>query len=107
MNKRVVSPLQYDGAMDSILFELWFENCLIPALPSNSVIVMDNASFHRKSRLVPLAQVSGHSIIFLPPYSPELNLIENTWSWLKIKLKKVMGDFDCFDKALCYCFRWI
>jgi len=107
MNKKVISPLQYDGAMDSALFELWFENCLIPELPPNSVIVMDNASFHRKGRLIPLAQSFGHSIIFLPPYSPELNLIEYTWSWLKSKLKKVIDDFDCFDDALCYCFMWI
>jgi len=107
MNKKIVSPLQYDGAMDSVLFELWFEKCLLPELPPNSVIVMDNASFHRKGRLIVLAHNLGHTIIFLPPYSPELNLIEYSWSWLKNKLKKVAAEFDCFDEALRYCFRWI
>ena len=107
MNKKIISPLQYDGAMDSTLFELWFEQCLIPELPPNSVIVMDNASFHRKSRLIPFAQSSGHNMIFLPPYSPDFNKIEHVWSWLKNKLKKVITEFECFDDALCYCFRWI
>jgi len=68
---------------------------------------MDNASFHRKGRLIVLAHNLGHTIIFLPPYSPELNLIEYSWSWLKNKLKKVAAEFDCFDEALRYCFRWI
>ena len=107
MNKKIVSPLQYDGAMDSTLFELWFEQCLIPELPPNSVIIMDNASFHRKSRLVSLSEKSCHNIVFLPPYSPEFNLIEHTWSWLKSKLKKVIADFEYFDDALRYCFGWI
>jgi putative transposase len=57
--------------------------------------VLDNASFHNKKRLHLLAQKYGHKIIFLPPYSSELNPIEKFWSWLKGKLKKVLRDFDC------------
>ena len=104
LGNKIISPLQYEGTMNSELFEQWFENCLCVDLPSNSVIVMDNATFHRKSSLSFIAHRHGHKIIFLPPYSPELNPIENFWSWLKGKLRKVLGDFDCFDDALCYCF---
>jgi len=104
LGKKIISPLQYQGSMDSKLFEFWFENCLCINIPPKSVIVMDNASFHRKASLSLLAKKFGHQIIFLPPYSPELNPIENFWSWLKSKLKKVLREFDCFDDALCYCF---
>ena len=46
--------------MDSGLFEIWFKKCLLLKLPENSVIVMDNAAFHRKSMLFSTAEESGH-----------------------------------------------
>jgi hypothetical protein len=49
--KSIVAPMQYDGPMDSERFESWFGAWLLPSLPVGSVIVMDNASFHRKGRL--------------------------------------------------------
>ena len=107
LGRNIVAPLQYEGSMDSRLFEHWFEYCLIPALPPNSTVVLDNASFHNKKRIVLLAQQHGHQVIFLPPYSPELNEIENFWGWLKGKLKKVGHLFDNFDDALRYCFNVI
>ena len=73
-------------------------------LPPDMALVMDNASFHRKNKLVPIAKKYGHNIIFLPPYSPELNMIEYFWAWLKAKMRKVLHNYDSFDEALCYCF---
>jgi len=107
IGKEIVAPLQYDGAMDSMLFETWFEQRLLPSLPEKTIIVMDNATFHRKSKLIPLANGSGREIIFLPPYSPELNLIENFWSWLKRRLKKVISQFDSLDLAISDSFKLI
>ena len=104
MGKKIISPLQYDGTMDSTLFEIWFIEMLLPALPVNTTIIMDNASFHRKNRLILLAEIAGHRIIFLPPYSPNLNPIENFWSWLKSRLRKVLPYFESFDDALMDCF---
>ena len=74
--------------MDHKLFELWFEERLLKAIKPDTVIVMDNASFHRKKVLVKLAQKSSCSVIFLPTYSPALNPIEKFWTHLKRKLKK-------------------
>lgn len=105
MGKEIVAPLQYDGTMDSSLFEQWFKECLLPNLPPKSVIVMDNAAFHRKRRLFLLAENKGHRLIFLPPYSPELNPIENFWSWLKRQLRKVLPYSHSFDDALFECFQ--
>jgi len=104
MGKSILAPLAYGGAMDSLLFETWFERCLLPALPEATVIVMDNASFHRKSRLTYLANNSGHRLIFLPPYSPELNPIEHFWSWLKRHLRKILPLHSSFHDALCSAF---
>ena len=105
IGKSLLAPLTYNGAMDSLLFEMWFENCLLPVLPKAAVIVMDNASFHRKNKLVPLAEKSGHRLIFLPPYSPELNPIENFWSWLKRYLRKTLPSTSSFNDALCSAFK--
>ena len=49
--KKILAPMQYSGTMDGKFFEYWFESCLIEEVPTNGVIVMDNATFHRKKRL--------------------------------------------------------
>jgi transposase len=104
MGKFILAPLTYAGAMDSLLFETWFEKCLLPALPKTAVIVMDNASFHRKNKLFAFVEKSGHRLIFLPPYSPELNPIENFWSRLKRHLRKILHQHSSFHDAFCSAF---
>ncbi len=82
---QIIAPLQYKGMMHAEFFEAWFEHELIPLLTKSEVVVMDDASFHRKNCLNNIAQKYGIKIIFLPPYSPELNPIEHFWHWLKKK----------------------
>ena len=48
LGKHIVAPMQYNGITDSTLFEFWFEQCLLLCIPEDAVIVLDNASFHRK-----------------------------------------------------------
>ena len=105
IGKEIIAPLQYDGTMDSSLFEHWFEQLFLPSLLLGAAIVMDNAAFHRRSHLIPLAQNAGHLLIFLPPYSPELNPIEKYWSWLKRNLRKILPQYESFDAALSACFQ--
>lgn len=100
LGQEIISPLEYPGTMDSSLFEFWFVQQLLPALPSDAVIVMDNASFHRKAQLTCLAQKHGFRLIFLPPYSPELNPIEHFWAWLKRFLRSSLSSSISFDVAL-------
>ena len=105
IRKTIIAPLQYEGTTDSGLFGLRFENCLLPSLPDKSVIVMDNASFHRKKKLLDLAEKEEMRLIFLPPYSPELNPIETFWNWLKCHLCKTLPLYASFDDAICSAFN--
>lgn len=95
-----VAPLEYTGTTDSILFEYWFENCLLKEVKAGSTIVLDNATFHKKSILTSLANSYHCEALFLPPYSPDFNPIEKRWAWLKRKLRKILPDFISFSDAL-------
>lgn len=103
--KDIVAPLQYSGTMDSVLFEFWFTTMLLPLLAPGSVIVMDNARFHCKSKLLLAAHEAGCDILFLPPYSPDLNNIELFWAWLKSRLRKILPLFLSLDDAITDCFN--
>ena len=66
---------------------------------------MDNASFHRKKRLYELAKQYKVRIIFLPPYSPELNPIENFWHWLKKKISDLLKFSPNLDEVIISIFK--
>lgn len=83
---KLVEPVIYEGTADSVLIYTYFEKVL-PRLGSKSVIVMDNASFHKSNKLKKLFQKYNHKLVFLPPYSPELNPIENMWGTIKQNLR--------------------
>ena len=100
MGEKIVAPMEYAGTMDSVLFESWFEKCFLPVIKKGTVIVMDNASFHRKKQLICAAQKAECFLIFLPPYSPQFNPIEKFWSWLKRYLRKILPFHKSFDSAL-------
>ena len=58
----------YEHSTTSAFFEDWFEFELIPLLPVNALVIMDNASFHRKNVLAEIAHRYGINVLFLPPY---------------------------------------
>lgn len=99
-----VAPMEYSSNTDSVLFEFWFANCLLNEIKPGSVIVLDNATFHKKSALPTLAQKKDCRVLFLPPYSPDLNPIEKKWAWLKKRLRKLLPYFDSFEQAFLTCF---
>ncbi len=100
LGKDILAACSYEGTMNHTLFEDWFENKLLPTHAKGTVIVMDNASFHRRKQLYCLAQKRECSLIFLLPYSPELNPIEHFWAWLKHTLSNIIPVLGSFDDAL-------
>ena len=104
MGGEILAPVQYTGSTNAELFETWFEQVLLPCLPEDTVIVMDNASFHRKKQLFEIADRFGFTLIFLPPYSPELNPIEKFWAWLKKNLAATAHLFPSLDDAIASAF---
>ena len=105
LGERIIAPMQYQGITDSTLFEFWFEQYLLPCLPKNAVIVMDHASFHRKQNLFKISQKHHHALIFLPPYSPDLNPIEKFWAYLKSIIRNFIHSFDSLNDAISFAFQ--
>lgn len=101
---KTIAPMTYSGTTDCVLFEYWFEHAFLKSIPRFSVAVMDNAAFHRKKKLYVLAKNADCDLIFLPPYSPDLNPIENFWAWLKSSLRKILRNSQSFEDALMDCF---
>ena len=97
---RTVAPMYYDGSTNSAVFEFWFEDKLMPELSPGTVVIMDNAQFHRKVELRKIASRYGVLVLFLPPYSPDYNPIEKLWANMKRWLKKNMRNYDSFEDAL-------
>jgi hypothetical protein len=98
----IIAPYVYDWPTKSAWFEEWFGVRLCPLLSLGKVIIMDNALFHRKPVLEKIAVGHGLRIIWLPPYSPDLNRIEKLWANLKKWLKSFADTFDNIQDALWY-----
>lgn len=77
------APLLFEGSCDAIAFNTWLSEMLCPLLDETHVVIMDNASFHKGSKTAALIRGSGASLLFLPPYSPELNPIEKDFANIK------------------------
>jgi transposase len=73
----------FEFNVNANVFHGWVVQCLLPALPSNSVVVMDNASFHKRQDIQEAIAQAGHILEYLPPYSPDLNPIEKKWAQAK------------------------
>jgi transposase len=76
-----------DGAVNADVFEAFVEQVLLPTLGDGDVVVMDNLSSHKRARTRELIQSCGAEVLYLPPYSPDLNPIENVFAKLKQRLR--------------------
>ena len=78
-----------DGAVNSDLFEAFVEQVLVPALTVGDIVVMDNLSSHKRPRVRELVEAAGSQLLYLPPYSPDLNPIEMIFSKIKQLLRSL------------------
>lgn len=80
-----------DGAVNADVFEAFVERVLIEQLRPGDVVIMDNLSSHKRSRTRQLIESVGATLLFLPPYSPDLNPIEMIFS----KIKQLLRSLAC------------
>ena len=89
---KLLCPFAFEGTCDTEVFNFYLFQVLKPILNKKSVIILDNASFHRASKIDQLCKEVGCRVIFLPPYSPDLNKIEGYWHLVKTRLRKLLRD---------------
>ena len=85
----LIAPWVLDGAMNRVSFDTYIEHELAPALRPGQIIIADNLSSHKSARAIAFLRAQGNDLIFLPPYSPDLNPIEMAFSKLKTLIRKV------------------
>ena len=83
------APLVFDGPINGQSFLAWIEQCLVPTLRHGDIVVLDNLGSHKNMAVRQAIRAVGARLVFLPPYSPDLNPIEQAFAKLKTLLRKV------------------
>ena len=84
----VVAPCVFDGPINGELFTAWVEQSLAPTLRPHDVVVLDNLGSHKGRAARQAVRAAGAHLLFLPPYSPDLNPIEMLFAKLKTLFRK-------------------
>lgn len=103
IDNRLLTVSLFDANIDADIFFAWLKDDLLPKLPPESVIVMDNATFHKRLDMQKIVQDNHHILLYLPPYSPDLNPIEHKWAQAKsIRKKEKCSIKNLFSRHLEY-----
>jgi transposase len=84
----LTAPLVVDGAMNGDIFRAYVEQVLAPTLKPGDIVILDNLGSHKVAGVREAIEVRGASLVYLPPYSPDLNPIEQAFAKLKALLRK-------------------
>jgi transposase len=84
----MTAPMVLDGPMNGAWFLAYVQQVLAPTLKPGDVVIMDNLAAHKSTPVRDAIEAVGARLLFLPPYSPDLNPIENAFSKLKALLRK-------------------
>ena len=84
----MIAPFVLSGPINRNAFEAYVERVLVPELRPGDVVIMDNLSSHKGPRARQLIEAANARLMFLPPYSPDFNPIENAFARLKALLRK-------------------
>jgi len=95
-----VAPMLLDGPMDGECFLAWVEQMLAPTLRPGNIVVMDNLAAHKVAGVRQAIEVRSAELRYLPPYSPDLNPIENAFAKLKAHVRKSAArTLDALERA--------
>jgi transposase len=84
----ITAPFVLDGPINGESFRAYVEQILVPTLKPGDIVVMDNLGSHKSSDIRKVIRAVGARLLFLPPYSPDLNPIEQVFAKLKTLLRK-------------------
>jgi transposase len=84
----LAAPFILDGPMDGVAFLTYVRRVLVPELKPGDIVIMDNLPAHKVTGVSEAIEGAGASLIYLPPYSPDLNPIEKAFSKVKAILRK-------------------
>jgi transposase len=84
----MVAPMVLDGPINGAAFQAYVDQVLVPELRPGDIVVMDNLGSHKGAGICAAIEAAGASLLYLPPYSPEFNPIENAFAKLKAMLRK-------------------
>jgi transposase len=97
----VQAPWAFEKAMNTQAFETYVEHILGPTLQAGDIVVVDNLSAHKGKPVQRLIEARGAQVVFLPPYSPDLNPIEKCWAKVKAALRRAKArTWDVLLEAL-------
>ena len=85
---RIEAPCVIDGPINGLSFLAYVEQVLLPTLGTGDIVIMDNLGSHKRQAIRRLIRTVGAKLFFLPPYSPDLNPIEQVFAKLKALLRK-------------------
>ena len=102
----LVAPFVLDGPINRAAFEAYVEKVLVPELRPGDVVILDNLSGHKGARVRALIEAAGAKLLYLPPYSPDFNPIENAFAKLKALLRKaaertIEGLWTAIGRLVC------
>jgi len=97
---KLFAPFLFEGYSTQAVYETYVEKVLVPALSPGMVVIIDNARFHKSKKIVELIEAAQCKLIFLPPYSPDLNPIEHHWSTIKKAIRRAASHTNDFYTAI-------
>ena len=83
----MVAPMVLDGPINGCAFQAYVDQVLVPELRQGDIVVMDNLGSHKRASVRAAIEAAGARLLYLPPYSPDFNPIENAFSKLKALLR--------------------
>lgn len=96
-----IAPLIISGAVDGEYFAGYVEQFLVWELKRGDIVIMDNLPSHKSQRVTDAIEGAGCTLVYLPPYSPDFNPIENMWSKVKACLRKARArTYDALVDAV-------
>jgi transposase len=107
VESNILAPFCYTGTCDTRLFNFWLKNFLTPVLKPKQVVIMDNASFHKSQESQRLIEQVGCKVLYLPPYSPDLNPIEIFWANFKKMIQANLRKFKILAEAIDFSFSMV